>query len=183
LLDHGADVNARGFLRLTPLHNAAFYGLFQPFQMLIEHNADIHSRNDLGLTPLHSVASPIRVDITPPDFIRDHLDIMQLLLDHGADPNARDNDNATPLHHSSWWQKEPFVAQEGTVEGTRLLLKHGAIIDAEDNNGETPLQVAFKNERYNIVACLREHGAWYLGSGPMGGRQARAIKEGRRNTL
>jgi ankyrin repeat protein len=108
---------------------------------------------------------------------------MQVLLDHGADPNARDNDNATPLHHSSWWQKEPFVAQEGTVEGTRLLLKHGAIIDAEDNNGETPLQVALKNERYNIVACLREHGAWYLGSGPMGGRQARAIKEGRRNTL
>jgi ankyrin repeat protein len=155
LLNHGADVEARGYRQWAPLHGAVYCGRLQIFQMLIEHHADIHARNEDEATPLHVAASPLFGD----DLIRDHLDIMRLLLDHGANPNARDIIGSTPLHDSSWRQKPGYGATQGTVEGTRLLLKYGAIIDAEDNEGRTPLQLALDHRRGDIAACLKEHGA------------------------
>ena len=153
LLDHGAGVNAQNKWLFTPLHVAVNHGRLKAVQVLIEHNADIHVQNHVGGSPLHLAAAPFKFGNC------DQVDIMQVLLDHGANPNARDEDNSTPLHHSSWWEKEGYGNQLGTVEGTRLLLKHGAIIDAEDDNGMTPLQLALEHGRDDIATCLKEHGA------------------------
>ena len=151
LLNHGADVNALGYHGWAPLHNAAYFGRLQGFQMLVEHNANIHVWNDFGELPLHKAASH--------GVKHDHIDIMQILLDRGANPNARDNDGSTPLHHSSWYERPIYSTTKGTVEGTSLLLKHGAIIDAENNEGRTPLQLALEHGSDDIATCLKEHGA------------------------
>jgi ankyrin repeat protein len=151
LLDHGADVNAQGYLCWAPLHSAANYGHLQVFRMLIEHKADIHIRTNNGKYPLHVAASP-RVK-------RDHVDIMKILLDRGADPNARDKGSSTPLHYSSWLRKGISSRRQGTVEGTRLLLEYGAIVDVKDNEGRTPLKLAMEHGCHAIEACLKEHGA------------------------
>jgi ankyrin repeat protein len=140
LLNHGADVNARGTKRCAPLYCAAWAGQLPICRMLIEHNANIFDRMACGLSPLHAAAR---------HGTEDHVNIMQVLLDHGADPNARDGAGSTPLHS----------VDTLPVEGTRVLLKRGATIDAEDNQGNTPLQVALKYGRDDIATCLREHGA------------------------
>jgi ankyrin repeat protein len=151
LLNHGANVNIKGYGRWTSLHDAVFNGRLQVLQMLIGHNADIDIRNAFGVSPLHMASNP--------QDERDQVAIMRALLDHGANPNARDNHDATPLHHSSWWHGSDSPSRHGSVEGTRLLLEHGAVIDAEDNEGRTPLQLALEHGRDDIVACLKEHGA------------------------
>ena len=154
LLDHGADVNARGFQGRSPLHSVAVNkymteGHLEAFEMLIEHNPDIHTQTDHGASPLHLAAASR------------HVDIMQVLLDRGANPNARDNNNSTPLHYSSWYEDAEFSSDRGggVVEGARLLLKHGAIIDAKNDEGKTPLQLALVNGRHDIATCLKDHGA------------------------
>ena len=151
LLNHGADVNTKSDDGSVPISGAVARGHLQVVRMLIAFNADIGVRRDFGRGLLHVAASRHKND--------DHVGVMQLLLDRGANPNARCDDGSTPLHHSSWWGEEDFGPVWGSVEGTRLLLKYGAIIDAEDNEGRTPLQLALDNDRQDIVACLREHGA------------------------
>ena len=53
LLEHGADVNARTKLGLTPLHlalaNVESYSLCQ---LLVKHGADVNAKTDQGLTPV-----------------------------------------------------------------------------------------------------------------------------------
>jgi ankyrin repeat protein len=50
LLEHGADVNARGIDLSTPLHVAAQYGRVEVVRVLLEHRADVGAEDDDGKT-------------------------------------------------------------------------------------------------------------------------------------
>lgn len=53
LLEHGANVNARGHMGRTPLHLAAERNMSsKAVEILIEAGADIHAKDDQGLTAL-----------------------------------------------------------------------------------------------------------------------------------
>ncbi|KAF8478723.1 ankyrin repeat-containing domain protein [Russula ochroleuca] len=51
LLEHGADVNSRGWRHKTPLHLASLGGSLDVSRLLIEHGADINAQDDEFKTP------------------------------------------------------------------------------------------------------------------------------------
>ena len=52
LLEHGADVNIRGYDDMTPLHECAKEGKADPVPVLIEFGADLNAVDEYGYTPL-----------------------------------------------------------------------------------------------------------------------------------
>jgi ankyrin repeat protein len=126
--------------RATPLHYAAFCGIYDAAAFLIvEHSQDVNARGFFAdETPLQ-VASR-----------RGHADVAQLLLEHGADADTQDDKNCTSLVQAS---------KDGHVEVVRLLLEHGADTEARDNDGWSPLDRASKEGHVEVARVLLEHGA------------------------
>ena len=58
LVEHGADVNARGQFGWTALHTAAYQGLNEVIEYLVSKGADIDAKDGFGQTPL-SIANAI----------------------------------------------------------------------------------------------------------------------------
>jgi ankyrin repeat protein len=83
LLEHGAEVNARGATNRTPLHVASEYGYLDGTRLLLQHGTDIHVQDDNGRTPFHVAAAAADPDPDPERFLACQ-DIMKLLLEHGA---------------------------------------------------------------------------------------------------
>jgi ankyrin repeat protein len=52
LIDHGANVNAKGDSDVTPLHTAAARGNIEAATMLLEHGADINASTTDGKKPI-----------------------------------------------------------------------------------------------------------------------------------
>ncbi|MDR0593262.1 MAG: ankyrin repeat domain-containing protein [Bifidobacteriaceae bacterium] len=77
LIEHGADVNARGTSGITALIWAAYHGDAATARALIDAGADV---NQFGAdeSPLMAAAR------------KNHLDVVELLLDRGADVDATD---------------------------------------------------------------------------------------------
>ena len=121
LLEAGADPNARGSLRATPLHHAAKDGLGQAVELLVAAGADLHAEDKDGDTPLHW-AFVGDVEFAPA--------VLGKLLEAGADPNARGSLGATPLHRA---------AKQGDLQAIEMLVARGADLRAEDQDGDTPL--------------------------------------------
>lgn len=91
LIEHRANVNARGYKARTPLimatrdDNENLPADFKMVQVLLQHGADVNAKDEDGWTPLMGAA-------------RDgDARVVRLLLENGADPAARDNNNNTPL--------------------------------------------------------------------------------------
>jgi hypothetical protein len=72
LLEHNADVNARGDADRTPLHFASRYGYIQVVQLLLEYGADVNAMDRYSDTPLDDATQ------------NQHHNIAQLLLEYGA---------------------------------------------------------------------------------------------------
>jgi Ankyrin repeats (3 copies)/Ankyrin repeats (many copies) len=72
LLQHNANVNARGHQNSIPLHFASRSRHTRVVQLLLEHGADVHAKDDISSTSLDWAI-----------YHRYH-DIEQLLLEHGA---------------------------------------------------------------------------------------------------
>jgi hypothetical protein len=72
LLEHDADVNARGDADRIPLHFACRYGHTEVVQLLLEYGADVNARDRYSDAPLDDATH------------NKHHDIAQLLLGHGA---------------------------------------------------------------------------------------------------
>lgn len=49
LIEHNADINARGYQNNTPLHEAALNRRFDSIKFLLENGADHSIRNDFGV--------------------------------------------------------------------------------------------------------------------------------------
>src|SRR5437763_1977914 len=53
LIEHGAFVNAKGWMGATPLHDAAQHGRADVVKLLIEHGAFVNAKRERNDTPLH----------------------------------------------------------------------------------------------------------------------------------
>ncbi|RDD34093.1 Phosphocholine transferase AnkX [Wolbachia endosymbiont of Cylisticus convexus] len=94
LLDHKADVNARGDDDFTPLHFAAQSGCDDIVKLLLDHKADVNAKTSNGKTPFQKDD-----DFTPLHFAAQggYGSMVKLLLNHGADVNAKSSQGLTPL--------------------------------------------------------------------------------------
>jgi ankyrin repeat protein len=138
IAEHPEHVNARGGIRVTPMHTAACEGHADILALLLEHGADVDGRNGVDRTPLHQVSQ------------RGKLKAGHCLIDHGADINARNVSGHVPLILAVYY---------GHVEFARMLLERGAGINVQDGGGQTPLQWAVMGGKIQVVRLLLEHGA------------------------
>ena len=187
LLDHTANVNARGMHTSTPLCVAVRSGHLDIAQLLLSHGANINSLNSrdiFGNTLLHEAVRSRKLDVT--EFLlkvdvdvnvrnRDNwtplheaadmgdFDIVRLLFNNGADSNIVDRRGDSPLHRAVRYQKHD------TVE---LLVKIGADVNVRSVDDQTPLHEAVRGGNLNIIKILLSHGANvnaldYFGDSPL----------------
>jgi hypothetical protein len=96
LIAHGADVNARDQIAMTPLHAAVISGeraaalAGEPavVPLLLDGKADLQAKNEEGQTALHLAAATGQPKLT------------KFLIERGADPHERDFDGRTPLDYA-----------------------------------------------------------------------------------
>ena len=134
-----SSVEPRGCCKVTPLHDAAYYGDLEMAQVLLEFGVDVNAQDIGHHTPL---------DYASRDLYCNDPRVALLLIAHGADPNARNNSDYTPLHRAS---------ECGGIEKVRLLIEHGASVEVKDDKGRTPLDVATGRNHEEIVKLLSEH--------------------------
>ncbi len=123
LLDHGADLEARGGnYALTPLMTAAYAGANKAVTFLVDHGADIHASVENFGSVLYVAAFAGKTDT-----VRLLLS-MKLPIDLQA---GRQSDRATPLHMAYW---------NNDAEMIRMLLDAGADPNARTTDGSLPNQ-------------------------------------------
>jgi len=83
LLQHNANVNAKGSHDCTPLHLASLHGHTKVARLLLEYGADVHVKDKYNDTPLDDATGG------------EYHDIVQLLLEHGA-KDGRGAGKSTP---------------------------------------------------------------------------------------
>ncbi len=133
LIGAGSNVNAHGFLGMTPLHCACQYDHLEMAKTLILYRANINAQDKTGYTPLHLACQ------------YGSNEIAQILIAHGANVNAKNFKGTTPLH---------FACERGTIDLVDFLLKSGADINAQTSYGKTPLRTAVESDNINICREL-----------------------------
>jgi ankyrin repeat protein len=134
----GLDLEAKGWVRRTPLATAAWLGRQEMVKLLLEKGADLESRDQDCQTPLILAA------------VDGHEEIVKLLLDNGASLECKDILGQTAI---SW------AAEHGHAKTVELLLARGAVPDSSDNYGRTPLSFAAKKGHDTVAKLLLEAGA------------------------
>jgi len=131
LLDHGADVNARGG---SALFAATGSGNRTMVEFLLAHGADVNAiNNSAKRTPLEDAVQYGFEAVT------------EVLLANKAEVNAQDSQGSTPLF---------IAAQLGKTNIVQMLLTAGADVNLENNEGRTPLSVAVENGSLEAVKLL-----------------------------
>ena len=113
LIEHGANVNARGKYYDTPLHIASYSGDADTVRLLIKHGAEVNSEDRWHCTPLHLALLSGRAEI------------VQLLVEHGARVNERD---------------ECKDYEYLTYTRNRRQMSHTPSLDADKNSGHDPVR-------------------------------------------
>jgi len=123
LLDHGANIEARGGeYAFTPLLAAAYVGSNDSIKLLLKRGANPKVGTDEFGSPIYASAFSAKTET------------VRLLLSSnlGIDLEAgRASDKATPLHFAYW---------NNDTEMAELLLKAGARPDARTTDGRLPTQ-------------------------------------------
>ncbi len=143
LADHGADVDDRGFMKMTPLADMAMYGTTndqkcaEVASILLAHGAEVDPVDTYGSTPL----------LRAVEFRK--LQLARVLLEHGAkqDHIYKGATSGTPLH---------MAIQRGDKELVAILLKHNPPLSIPDSNGATPLGLAEQSSKTEIAAMIRQ---------------------------
>ncbi|HXB05617.1 MAG TPA: ankyrin repeat domain-containing protein [Puia sp.] len=136
LVDHGAKVNAKGYVGHSPLRIASRNGHLDIVKFLISKGADIDSEGDDRATPLESAAG------------KGHLDIVMVLIAAGAKVNHQDKDGDTALHEA---------ARGGFLEVAQYLLSKGADTSLKDNDGSTADDIAKTSGQPKVAELLKKH--------------------------
>ncbi len=140
LLDHGANVNARGYHGSTALHTVT--GDLRLIRILIEHGADINREDRYGNTPLHIAMA------------HNKLESINRLLDSGADVNHKNKDGNTPLLHALVSNKH-FDENESEII-KRILKEDNLDLMATNKQGKRALHLA--PHGYEIYMLIKEYG-------------------------
>jgi hypothetical protein len=141
LVEHGADVNAKGDQPNTPLILAVDRGNLAAAEFLITNKAQIDVRTDNGLTPLTMA------------IIKDQIEMVKLLLDNRADANLESEPPKESLSPLRW------AISGNHPQTVQLLLEHGAKPNAVESDGDTALSDAIRQGNVDMVRALIEHGA------------------------
>lgn len=177
LLEKGANLEAKNFSGMTPLHLlSAAYHLERTgtLLLLLEKGAQVNTIDKNGATPLHTVAENnfapfvkvllehgadiemkhMKYGTTPLHTAilswKPGIETIEILLAHGANINARDDTLRTPLF---------FAIRKDKTERLKFLLKNGADPNAQANDGETPLHSAMTEGDLSIIELLINAGA------------------------
>ena len=169
LLDHGADVEARGSYKLSLLQLAAAMSSPEVVELLLQRGAKVDARtgdgHEMVSAPLpawtwvaqHGAEPAGRRFANRSDYTAlmaacaaGRLDVAQTLLKFGADPNAPDGLGDAALHVAVLGANADLVA---------LLLEHGAKADALGAKGGAPLHLAARYSKLDAGRVLLEHGA------------------------
>lgn len=137
LIEHGANVHARGNDGFTSMQFAASRGNTSLVSVLLSHKADINEGDNFGTTPLHQASGSISVSKAAIDF----------LLAHGANLEATRRDGMTPLHWAAAW---------GTKDTVAALLAHHANVNARGKDGKTPLHWALKKQELDSLSDVEQ---------------------------
>ena len=148
LIDHGADVNARGLDGTSVLHAAAYGAAVRAAALLIDKGADVNAIDLKGRTPLHmAAASPFRHDAQ----------IIEFLLAHGAKINAKDGEGDTPLHAVVGTLLDPNISEAAVDKVAEMLVAHGADDKAMNNDKQTPCDLAKALHHFGVCLSMFIH--------------------------
>ena len=120
LLAHGAKVDARNWIRQTPLFHAATSSDSAPAaKVLLAHGANVNTRQDDGRTPLHWAA------------LNGYCEVARVLIEHKANIKARTSEGKTPLALATegleiWRKGRDGALIKRYAEMVSLLRKSGA---------------------------------------------------------
>ena len=107
ILDNGlVDVDARGFMGMTPLHYVIRNGNVSIAKCLISAGAKVNAKDKFGQSLLHYAVE------------WDSVEIAEYLISAGANVNAKNNIGTSPLS---------VAVSKGYEEMQALLKKHGAV--------------------------------------------------------
>ncbi|MHC4183250.1 MAG: ankyrin repeat domain-containing protein [Planctomycetota bacterium] len=140
LILRGANVNAKGWNKNTPLHGAVGREMTE---LLIDNGASTTSVNQGGRTPLHTAASMGRADA------------VQTLIERGADVNARDIHGNTPMSLVA----EKSTAHKKYMDVAKILIQYGADLDARNEEGYSPLEIAIGQYSRKFMKLYLSNGA------------------------
>ena len=140
LIDHGADVRAKGAKEMTALMHAAMIDDPACASLLISAGGKVNARDAAGWTAL--MHANRRQSGSP--------EVVRLLIKHRADVNAAHKHGGTALM---------IAAYNGHPRAAKLLIDSGADVNAKDKSGWTPLICAAKGGCEPSVALLLTAGA------------------------
>lgn len=135
LIGDGANVNATGALKRTPLFAAAFCDHLEVVKLLIDKGSKHNVRDSSGMAPLHAAV------------VIGGAETANILIENGADINIRDVAGRTPLH---------LAAATNQIAMVELLLERKASTAARDRNGMTASSLAKDNGHSIPAAVIRK---------------------------
>jgi ankyrin repeat protein len=156
LLTHGAQPDATGRFKQSPLQLAAYIGYVDIAKIILNHGAEVDKKGNWGETALHWAA------------VKGNADTVSLLLEHGANPNCVTSGYTVDLN--LWIDKDTDPME---FEFRRFDMEQ-AILRAKRTNrpiqvapppklaftkNDTPLHVACYWNQIGIVKLLIENGA------------------------
>ena len=148
LLSRKAQIDQPNHIGSSPLMQAAHFGKYKSFRILLQHGADPALKNQFGMTALHylmqSKSDSGRVT-----------EMAESLLDAGSDINAANIIGQTPLASAVY---------HGASKCVELLIGRGADTDICTNDGHSPLSLAVRQNRHSILKALLDCGNDHLGS-------------------
>jgi len=137
LLEHGADVNARGGDYENALQAASYSGHEGIVKFLVEKGADVNAQGGQMGNALQAAS------------FADHEGIVKLLVDTGANVNAQGGVFGNALQAASCRGREGIV---------RFLVEKGADVNCQGGGFGSALEAAKENEHHHISKFLMEHG-------------------------
>lgn len=143
LIQHGANLESRDFVKNTPLLEACFNKNIDLIKVLILSGANVNSRNKIGFTPL-IYACTMKWNII------ERIECVKLLLEHGANPNIKSVKNKVPIE---------IACLKNQVEIVDLLLKHGSSMNVKIGKSNTLLHHSCQYGFKNLMLVFMKHGA------------------------